>query len=95
MAKVDELLTDILNRMDEKLDTLSINMAEQKQAFKQHLEQDSEMFAELKPVIEDFKFEKELNKRKTAQMAKVAKVVGLSAALLGMVPLVYSLSKAF
>lgn len=93
MKEIIDLLTNKLDKMDEKLDNLSLDMVEQKQSFKQHLEQDSELFLEIKPIVESFKFEQELKKRRATQISQAAKVLGIVVTIVTLAPVVYSIIK--
>ena len=63
LEKLEERFDDLKDEVSEIKVDLKENLVEMKSDLKHHLEKTSEMFEKLEPIIRDFQFEKETEKR--------------------------------
>lgn len=88
--KLVDLILSKLDKMDEKLDSLAVDVTEQRIAFKNHLEQDTKMYLDIKPIIEEYKFDKEVKARRKKKLATVGSVLAVISTAAGLFALIGS-----
>lgn len=86
--KLVDLILSKLDKMDEKLDYLSLDVNDQKTAFKNHLEQDTKMYQDIKPIIEEYKFDKELIARRKKKLASISTILAIIATFVGLMSVI-------
>lgn len=82
-----------LEKIDEKLDKVGIDVAVLNERLTQHIENDSIKFNSIEPHVNDIISEKVLKKNRVERITYYTKIVGFIVAIVGAIPILRAMIK--